>query len=603
MTGSPDLLPHHHITPVQLDVLASGGHEDGAFAVLRDVERSRWRLALGILVRHMRNHLVPTGPLVPVAEAWRLLVEAQRVRPEEVTALLGRPQVGVWSAHLLRRLRGKADDAAPLWFHVGQLHALAAASGIVAGLRFRMPIPLWDGLGVLPGLGSVELPDHTGWTHATVVSEGAAFTIDGESADTAFRPVRNFVVPAGERPPVLTLDDTSCYRGSEIPEPPEPLSESEEENWRAALAGAWAVLDRDHPDRARELAAGLVAITPRVGTPRFRPHSASVGDGFGAAIISAPHDPVQLAVTMVHEFQHSKLTAIGHLVPLTEDDPVLDCYAPWRDDPRGTSGLFQGVYAFTAVAEFWAVQWQRLSGAERDLARFEFALVRRQVVTALDVLKGRSALTPTGRRFATRIGERLAALDSVDVPEAVRSVAESAADDHWIGWRVSNLRADPARVRTEAARWLSGRPPGPIAPPAAVVPNEKPRRLDVKAVLNRALLCGRDDFEAAHALLGREDHVVADAGEGDFALVGGDVREALARYAEELSEVTDRPGAWSGYALALRAVRPGRAATTLLHRPELVRAVHDEVATATGEAPDVENLAGWLGARWSDDRP
>lgn len=603
MIPSADDLPHHEIGLVQLDLLASGHHDDDALAVLRGLERSRNRHALRLVMRHTRPDPAAAGPLAPVDEAFQLLVQAERTRPDAVADLLARPQVGVWSAHVLRRLRGKVeeenakDDKAPLWFHIGYLHALASTAGILAGIPFRMSIPLWDGIIVLPDLGSYRVSHLTGWAHAVVRSDGSSFTIDGEEVDGSWRPVRNFRVGTDADAAQIHLDDVDAYRGLEIPTPPEPVPESAAEKWGADLADAWEVLTRHHTARARELAAGLAVIAPRPTSFRFRPHSGSMGDGFGSAVIAAAHDPVQLAVTMVHEFQHSKLNAIDHLVPLTGDDAALDCYAPWRDDPRGTWGLFQGVYAFTAIAEFWHLQRDHSTGVERDLAHFEFALVREQVTDALDTLQDRPALTATGRRFAARVEDRLAALASAPVPPDILAAARMAVADHRAAWRVRHLHVDPGWARDAARRWLSRRPAPRDLPPAPVRPDPGSRGLDAKGVLARIRLCGDAEFAAARALVGGTADEVVDVEAADFALVGGQPPRALALYADELATGSDRAGAWSGYALALRAGKPGPAADALVRRPELVRAVHAEITAATGEPPDVERLSGWLAAR------
>ena len=660
MSRSPGDLPHHEITLADLDLLASARHDADAVTALRDLERTRRLLALRLVIRHVRQNPAATGPLPPVDEAWRLVVEAHRARPDVVAEAATRPQTGVWSAHALRRLRGTVEDKAPLWFHVGYLHALASAVGIRAGLRFRMTIPLWDGIAVLPGLGSCRVSGLSGWTSAVIDSDGTGFVIDGEGVGTSWRPIRSFTVGSGAVAARIHLDDVDAYRGLDVPIPPEPIPESRAEQWGSDLAEAWEVLTRDHTARAREVAAGLTVIAPRPSSFRFRPHSGSVGDGFGAAIIAAPHDPVQLAVTVVHEFQHSKLNAVGHLTELVRDDAASDCYAPWRDDPRGTAGLYQGVFAFTAIAEFWHVQRHRLSGADAALAHFEFALVRRQVTAALDTLRRRPSLTPTGRRFAARIADRLIALADAEVPADALAAAETAATDHETAWRFTHLRPPPRLVREAARRWLAGDPTPPdlthvhpdprperdaahegeadarpplnrsrhpghrhpherpadvlghpdhrlvrdavepqaitSAPIASTVQSGvQPPRLDAKAVLIRTLRCGPEAFADARAALGTDRPEVADTAEGDFALVSGDAPLALALYTAELAAGSTRPGAWSGFGLALRAVSPGPAADVLLRRPELVGAVRDAVARATGELPDVAELAEWLG--------
>lgn len=592
-------LPNHGMSQAHLDALASGQPDGDASALLHRVERTRRLLALRLVLHHARDHPAPGSPLPPVDEAWELLVAAERADPEAVAALLSRPQVGVWSAHVLRRLRKKVTDTAPVWFHVGQLHLLAAAAGMSVKLRFTMGIPLRDGIAVLPGLGSVRVPDATEWGHGTLVSDASGLTVEvGSDAPhpVEWKPIRILEGEVGSTAPRIHLDDTGPYRGLAIPEHPHPLSDLSVARWNAVFSDAWAILERDHPHRARELATGLSVITPRPAAYRFRPHSGSVGDGYGAAIISEPHDAAQLAVTMVHEYQHSKLNAIGHLVPLTGVDPAAICYAPWRDDPRPVSGLYQGVNAFLAVAEFWARHREHLTGPDAALAHFEFALVRTQVTEALADLRRRPSLTELGRRFATRLAERLAALADAAVPAELLSVAETAALDHRAAWRATHLHPARAHVLEHAERWLTGEPAPPLDTHSPVMAAAAPPRLDAKAILTRVLLSGRAEFDAMLSdPAGDVRKIATDLTEADFALVAGDCERAHTLYAAELVAGSNRPGAWSGFGLAVRELSPGPASRALLERPHVVRAVRNEVA-ATGEAPEVERLAAWLGA-------
>ncbi|QQQ78765.1 HEXXH motif domain-containing protein [Saccharothrix sp. 6-C] len=590
--------PTHGTSLAQLDALASERTDNDASALLHHVEQTRRLLALRLVLRHARHHDTAGSPLPPVDEAWELLIAAEHADPGAVAALLSRPQVGMWAAHVLRRLRNKTTDTAPGWFHIGQLHLLAAAAALSAKLRFTMTIPLWNGICVLPGRGSVRVPDVTEWGHGTLVADASGLTVktsDGTAHPVGFEPIRHLGDEAGSVAPRIHLDDTGPYRGLDVPEHPDPLSESSATRWNEVFAEAWTILERNHPHRAQELSRGLSMITPRPAAHRFRPYSGSVGEGYGAAIISEPHDATQLAVTMVHEYQHSKLNAIGHLAPLVDEDPSATCYAPWRDDPRPVSGLYQGVNAFLAVAEFWMRQREHLSGSSAALAHFEFALVRIQVTEALRALRRHPSLTDLGRRFAARLAERLEVLDNAAVPAELLSAAEAAALDHRTAWRATHLHPMRAHVLECAERWHAGEPAPPPGTHSAVVAATTPPRLDAKAILTRVLLAGRAEFDALRS--GPPDHVhktTEDLTEADFALVAGEHERAHALYSAELAEGSNRPGAWSGFGIAVHELSPGPASRALLERPQLVRAVRSRIA-ATGEAPDVERLAEWLG--------
>ncbi|MEU6151310.1 HEXXH motif domain-containing protein [Actinosynnema sp. NPDC047251] len=574
-----------------MDALAAGRPDRTAIAALSGVERSRRILALDQITRRAAagGHDAHS-PLPPAHEAWRLLATSQRARPEPVARLLALPQVGVWAAHVLRRLRYATEDDTPLWFHLGQLHALAAAAGISAGSTFRIAVPLWNGLAVLPGVGSVQVHGRSGWSHVELVCDGQSLaTADG--ADE-LRPVRTVVVAPGG--PQIQLEELSPYRGLTTPLAPAPLSDSTAERWQGLLAAAWALLARDHPTPAEEIAAVISVVATVPATYRFRPHSASLGEGFGTAIISEPHDATQLAVTLVHELQHSKLNAVNHLAPLTGDDTELDCYAPWRDDVRSTPSLFQGVYAFVAVAEYWSVRRHRLRGPDQELAHFEFALVRSQITTAAKALRRRTALTRIGRRFAERLGERVQVLTDAPVPPHILRAAEAAARDHEVGWRFSHQTPDEQAVAGALARWRAGRAAPLVTGRSVVTPHKAPRRLDVKAVLWRVRLSGPGELSAARSLVGTDAQVASDAGVADFALVAGDAATAVELYRTELAGGSRRPGAWSGFALALDAVAPGPASALLVERPELVRAFCDALEATDDEVPDVGEVAAWL---------
>lgn len=595
-SGTP--LHNHGITLTQLDALASGRPDDSSTALLRGVVRTRRLLALRLVLHHAREHHSTSSPLPPVDEAWELLVAAERARPESVADLLSRPQVGIWSAHLLRRVRGRATDPAPLWFHIGQLHLLAAAGGVAAGLRFTVGIPLWEGVAVLPGLGTARVPDAAEWGHGALVSDASGLTVKTSSGDAhpvEWQPDHLLGGEVGSTAPRVHLDDTGPYRGLVIPERPTPLSGAAVARWQSTFADAWALLERHHPHQARELSSGLSMITPRATVFRFRSHSGSVGDGYGAAIISEPHDAAHLAMTMVHEYQHSKLNAIGQLVALTSADSAATCYAPWRDDARPVAGLYQGVNAFLSVVEFLARQRRHSTGVDAALMHFDFALLRGQVAEALDALRGHRSLTEPGKRFAGVLAERLAALLDLAVPAELLSAAETAALDHRAAWRATHLHPPRAHVLECAERWIAGEPAPTSDHRPVVAAVAKPPRLDAKAILTRVLLTGRAEFEemrSGSSAYVRE--VAADLAEADFALVAGEHERAHALYAAELDAGSTRPGAWSGFGLAVRHLSPGPASRALLEHPHLVRAVREAI-TAAGDVPDVERLAAWLG--------
>ncbi|REH36332.1 HEXXH motif-containing protein [Kutzneria buriramensis] len=540
-------------------------------------------MLLRAVLQYARQQSDCTGPLPPVDVAWQVLADAQRRNPHVVADLLSHPQVGMWTAHALRRFRGVAEDSAPLWFHVGYLHTLAATAAARAGLAVRITIPCHDGAVVLPTLGCVTLPVDDEWTVATVstADETAEITVGAAAVRVGgpgWRPT-----PTVGKVPRIRLDDVDPYRGLDHPMPADPLPDNEIAQWHALMDEAWSMLSAKHADQAAELAAGMRAVVPIASTARFRTHSASVENGFGGPLISRPTDAGVLAVTLVHEFQHSKLTAVQHLVPLLAGTFPAVHHAPWRDDPRPPSGLLQGVYAFTAVTEFWA--------AHRDdnpLAQFEFAHWRGQTLATLRELRAHPILTDLGRRFVDVVATRLEPLQSLAVPEDVGALAEATALDHQAAWQVRHLRPSTKYVDAATDAWLAERSV-PEGYTATVVPAATVQRIDVKAVLSRVRIIEPATFDELRSA----PSTITDAAAADFAYLVGDP-DTSGLYQQEIEADSGRAGAWSGLGLSLWAAG-SPAAEALLRRPELVRAIYVKASQRSRRAPDIQELAAWVG--------
>src|SRR5690349_23273638 len=189
------------------------------------------------------------------------------------------------------------------------------------------------------------------------------------------------------------------------------LTPGELARWRRGVQAAWEVLVRQHRWAADPVASGVSAIVPL--TPRSDTDfvSATTQAAFGAIATSWPPDPVTLAETVVHEFQHGKLCGLMDLVPLIEsgDEKV---YAPWRQDPRPAGGLLQGIYAHLGIVRFW--QSQRQAGTDPDnilRAHVQFARWRVAIEGAVDSLLRTGCLTPDGVRFTGLLRDQERALE------------------------------------------------------------------------------------------------------------------------------------------------------------------------------------------------
>ncbi|MFE9022001.1 HEXXH motif domain-containing protein [Streptomyces sp. NPDC007808] len=599
MSTEPSL-PHHHLPASCLAELLRGEGGPATVDILLGAERSR-----RLLLLRMLDDTTDLGP------AWDVLSRAQRRAPAVVDDLLMYPQTGMWLATALRRLRGTAPkDKLPLKVVLGHFAALASAAALRAGLDFALDVPVWHGRVSLPTLGCAELPAPEPWTTATVRAAGGRAAIETREASVAlpdppnspgpgWHPVRRVAVgPLGHRLN-LTLDDTDPFRTYPQPTVPHPVSEQAAARWRKVLGQAWEVLLRELPGTAEAMRRGMLSLTPTPAGERFRPRSVSAGDAFGGMEASEPDDAVQLAATLVHEFQHTKLGGLLHLTPLLTGSPGENgelWYAPWRDDPRPIDGLLQGIYAFMGVTGFWRAR-RATAAAPDGLQHFEFALWRTHVATALDQIRGHARLTPVGAALLDTLRDRCAEWLREPVPEAESALARLCNDYHVARWRAHHLRP-PAPAVDEAVRaWLTGAsgPPSSLSAEPVIVPDTCAHGLDSMATLVRHRLVDAADGRAAPEDPEKAAAEVTGALPADALLVAGDADSARRAYVAHLTADPGTAGAWAGLGQALKAsgLAPG-AAHLLCHHPERARTVHEAVTRATHPAPDPIRLATWL---------
>ncbi|MFF0222618.1 aKG-HExxH-type peptide beta-hydroxylase [Streptomyces sp. NPDC004629] len=482
--------------------------------------------------------------------------------------------------------RQQSAGRAPYWAEFGGLHRLAAAAASLAGLTFRIEVPVEDGSVLLPGLGRADVP------------HGDTAEVRGGPAGMRIGDVRVPRDPAASAPGWsglrrlraecdgqlldVALDDLGRPPVGGHAQRPTRLTDAEYEGWRRRTRRAWAILVRDRPDSAAALSAGLLSLVPLPHGERLRPHSASSSDAFGCVVLSAPHpddEPgaaTELAVTLLHEYRHSALNGLMRLAPLHDgtDDGLY--HAPWRDDPRPLVGLLHGAYAFAGVTAFWRARRLAETGPAALLAHFEFALWRRQTWAVLAALGERPALTAAGRHLVEGLRAALAPWRDEPVPQPAARLADLSAAHHRGAWRAHHVRPDKEAVRAAAATLATGGAlPDGDAPDGMVEPDPQGCRLDVLALLARLRLAD----PAAFARLHDGADTLTGAAPADLALVAGDAERAHALYAAGL----DRPANWAGLALALRerGTPPGR---LLVDRPEFVRALAGEPDARIGVA-------------------
>jgi HEXXH motif-containing protein len=419
------------LSPDSFAALASGGGGPRTVEALRESRLSRHVLLL--------RSVAEAWPAEPadLDAAVTVLASAQDRAPERVARILGDPMVGAWVGWTARRIRGHVTTATPLDADLGQLAAVAAVAAVATGGDADLRGYARDGIVPLPGLGAARVPGN-GVAPVRITVRGGELTVhDGRAAVTvpaedlgdagnsaSWLGLRRLRAHAGGMSCDIALDDLDPYRGEHHVPPAERLTEVDADRWQGLFADAWALLTEVAPARAEELASGICTLVPLVTGAPGTARSATTPDAFGALGLTLPGSAADFVVTLVHEFQHSKLSALLDLVQLCDPTDDQTYFAPWRTDPRPIGGVLHGVYAFLGVADMW---WScRARDELREAAVREFADVRVQVHETLTVLEGSGALTPAGRRFAAGMRTTVDAMMAETVPDAaVRQAREN----------------------------------------------------------------------------------------------------------------------------------------------------------------------------------
>ncbi|WP_433384629.1 FxsB family cyclophane-forming radical SAM/SPASM peptide maturase [Actinoplanes sp. CA-142083] len=200
-----------------------------------------------------------------------------------------------------------------------------------------------------------------------------------------------------------SLDDASPFRDVYGFPVAGALAKEDVAAWEEVLDAAWKVVEIDAPEQLAGLRRGVKTITPLEAAKDGTQRSATSRDAFGALGIAYTPDPEEMAVLLVHEFQHTKLGAVLDLIDLVKEDASGRLDVGWRPDPRPIEAALQGTYAHLGIADIWRRR------AERDPSlRPRYAMYRDWTAAAIAALRGGDGLTEAGERFVARMAETVA---------------------------------------------------------------------------------------------------------------------------------------------------------------------------------------------------
>jgi uncharacterized protein len=432
----------HRITRRLFDALAAGG---GGAEAIRELESAQYSKHV-ILLRGVVSAARAAGPAQQrwASAGYGLLAEAQHRDRVAADAVIRYPSVGAWALHAARALdsgpTANADDPAGPATEPRTLCAVAAAAAIRAGLSGEIDVPVTGGRVVLPSLGVAAVDAERAVVRiapggSAVVWPGGEIPISANSQPDApgWSGLRHIRSGSAE----FRIDDIDPFRMPAAPFLAPRLSAAEAGAWDAAFGPALQLLERHHPLVFSEVTAAVSVVVPLLAPDSGRVSSSSP-ETFGAVALSKPADPCTLAVTLAHELQHVKLSALLDIVPLTVPGGSRRFYAPWREDPRPVSGLLQGAYAFLGVSGFWRRQRHLESGAAGLRASAEFARWRSAAVQVAATLLASGQLTPAGTDFVQGMAHTLESWQDDPVSEEALTLARREAEEHLATWQAAN---------------------------------------------------------------------------------------------------------------------------------------------------------------------
>jgi hypothetical protein len=308
--------------------------------------------------------------------------------------------------------------------------------------------------------------------------------------------------------------------------------------------------------------------------------SCTIDGAFGAVFLELPSDPAAFAITLVHEFQHAKLSAALDLAPLHTAGTEAIYYAPWREDPRPLGALLHGIYAHLGVAQFWETH-RRCAPNRELLTHVEFARWRDDTWRACHSILDDSAFTTSGKVFITGVAGELDQLRDAAIPDEAADIAARIALDYAVCWRLRNFRADPSTADKLAAAWALQIPTA--LPPVEAIVEQASRAEPVART--RTLLTYQRIADTSKS---------EPAPEADRLYGLGRFNAAADAYQKRIRHDPGDLDAWAGLTVSIPPHDPGHQA--LQQIPEVAAEIYRQanLLDPTRESP--LELARWLAA-------
>ncbi len=392
--------------------------------------------------------------------------------PSAIT-MMRDPFVALWTARVLTAQTKIDDESAFLRLLSPEI---GTADSWQATVAYSDSLTLGCCGGVLTGppldaIAVVEISCKAGCLTLTT-PVGTAVFVAGEPPDVVgelrWRSAPQIDVSLRGRHLSVRLDDSDSLTAAVGHRPVEVLSDHTADDWSAAVVNCWRLLVDRHENSVESIAALVAVVVPQHSDDPSQHVSASSADAFGAIALSLSADAATMAVAFVHETHHLVLNALMDVVDLHRADGVARYYAGWRDDPRPFHGLLHGVYAFSAVTEFWRTEYLAQHDPSARLRYgFEYALWAAQTSASLQALLDAEAATPSGYAFLSGIQTLAHGWTTPQEPMLMAAVADVMAE-HRLRWDLQHAGENRSLETDFRRAWrcaLAGADLDTLSPP------------------------------------------------------------------------------------------------------------------------------------------
>lgn len=432
-------------------------HREGCAALAAGQARRTVRL-LELVRRRYEGAEAPQGDIAAAIGRW---IELMRSGHPAAVELPIDPFVGIWAAGVLRGERTVDADGAIDRLLAPQLGLCGPWTATFTRAGRSLNLNRCGGSLVLPDLGRPQLVEVHCTEEAMVVAAagGSASFRAGETpvldGDLHWEPTFFVRAESDERTLNIAVAESEPAAMSVGPSHTPLMNARSRSQWKAALEAAWRIVVARHEAYAQGVQDYCRFLVPQESPEPNRHVSSTSADGFGAIGLSLTQDIPTLAVALIHETQHLKLSALLDAVTLHEADDTARYYAGWRDEPRPFQALLHGVYAFSAVTEFWRAEYLSQKDFRlRGRYGLEYALWAAQTTAALRELIDADAATPEGREFLAGI-EEVADRWNDPVDALIATAVSDVRAEHRLNWELRRAGAGTAITTGIRRTWQS----------------------------------------------------------------------------------------------------------------------------------------------------